>query len=556
MPGTVDRVRGARDIRVHRPVRGVRVNIPRHHRLEPERIDDGHGDAVEGRGVIRQVLRDLEGAARDAGYRPVVRLRDFETVEGLREAAAVEVHLPRVITGGKRAVLRIGGRAAERDGLPAAVGGVDHRCCDRRAGRRTPDDDLDRCRGVPGSVVHRERRGVGPSRRVDVRWIRARVYGRAIAKVPGVRERQSVGIAGARRRELYRQRRQPGIRAGRKRRGRREGASRVNFRKGIVKDAHKVQVAIGPLLQVRNRPGSVVEDGIGDLGRKGGIERDRLDILAVVVAEEHGVIVLFGEDRTRVPGDCRGGPIIGQVAVGVGGVDVAAAAAIALIEVPPVVPTGLDGIQFLPVARSGILRDGFSIGQERKAERVAQAVGVDRRNGPGDVQERVVAGDRPIKPEAQNLAVDVVEGLRVADVGDVVTHRPPQFPIRADMQIVRAVVGVLQLVALHVDDFAREVQGPALYREPGELGVFVHSRVGHVDVPVGGVVRVDGEAEQAFLVRTVGVDRPKRRRQNRAIPVDQDRTGLFAYKNIPGGREGKDDRVLQAARELLLREAR
>ena len=58
--------------------------------------------------------------------------------------------------------------------------------------------------------------------------------------------------------------------------------------------------------------------------------------------------------------------------------------------------------------------------------------------------ERVVGRDGAVEVEPQDLAVDVVQRLAVADRGDVVAHAPPQLAVRADLQVVAGVVQVLQ----------------------------------------------------------------------------------------------------------------
>ena len=89
------------------------------------------------------------------------------------------------------------------------------------------------------------------------------------------------------------------------------------------------------------------------------------------------------------------------------------------------------------------------------------------------MQERVVAGNRPIKSEAQYLAIDVRQGFPIRNGRGVISNRPPQFPIRTYMQIVRAMMRVLQLIPFHEDDFTREIDSVVLYREPGKLCMFV-----------------------------------------------------------------------------------
>ena len=65
------------------------------------------------------------------------------------------------------------------------------------------------------------------------------------------------------------------------------------------------------------------------------------------------------------------------MAIGIHGVDRPTASAIAFVEVPAEIPPWLDGIHFLPVARTRIRHHGLPIWEERKAERVPQAVGID-----------------------------------------------------------------------------------------------------------------------------------------------------------------------------------
>ena len=130
-------------------------------------------------------------------------------------------------------------------------------------------------------------------------------------------------------------------------------------------------------MQVCNSPGAAVEDSIRKLDVIARIERDCLDVPADIITEEDDLVVLLREDRACVCGNCGGRTIGRQVTIGVGGVDIRTAEAIALIEVPSVITAWLDGIHFFPVARSRILSHRLPIWQERKAERIPQAVGIE-----------------------------------------------------------------------------------------------------------------------------------------------------------------------------------
>jgi len=121
------------------------------------------------------------------------------------------------------------------------------------------------------------------------------------------------------------------------------------------------------------------------------------------------------------------------------------------------------------------------------------------------MQERIVAGDCPIEIEPEYLSIDVGQGPPVSNGGDVVSNCPPEFSIWADMQIVSAMMGVLKLIALHIDSFTRKACGVVLYCQPRKLGMFVQSCVGHIHVPIGGKIRVKREAEQALLTRTISI---------------------------------------------------
>src|SRR5437667_2061656 len=154
MPGAIDHVSGTRDIRVHRQVHLIRMDIPRNHRLDTQRIDHRHSDAIEGRSSIRQVLWNLEATTRDAVYRPIERLWDFKGIERLRDTVVVEVNLPCIGTGGKRAIYRVGGRAAERDGVSGIIRCVERRCRDRGGWRSMTDDDLRSRSASLGAVAY------------------------------------------------------------------------------------------------------------------------------------------------------------------------------------------------------------------------------------------------------------------------------------------------------------------------------------------------------------------------------------------------------------------
>src|SRR5947207_13379123 len=95
-----------------------------------------------------------------------------------------------------------------------------------------------------------------------------------------------------------------------------------------------------------------------------------------------------------------------------------------------------------------------------------------------------------------------------------------------------------------------------LYCEPGKLCMFVYSRVGHIDVSIGSVVRINRETKQAFLVRAISVYRSKRRRQNRSVPIDQDGSRLLTDKNVTRRSKTNYSWIHHAARQLRLGEAR
>src|SRR5574337_1080605 len=130
------------------------------------------------------------------------------------------------------------------------------------------------------------------------------------------------------------------------------------------------------------------------------------------------------------------------------------------------------------------------------------------------MQEGVIGGESPIQPEAQYLPIDIAQCFPVGDGGNIVSNRPPELSIGANMQIVSTMVLVLQLIPAHEDQFTGEVNRAVDDREPGKLRMFIGGGVGDVDVAVGGVVWIHGEAEQALLVRAISRDGTQRRRQN------------------------------------------
>src|SRR6266581_6435746 len=166
MPGAIDHVSGTRDIRVHRQVHLIRMDIPSYYRLDTQRIDHRHSDAIEGRSSIRQVLWNLEATTRDAVYRPIERLWDFKSIERLRDTVVVEVNLPCIGAGGKRAIYRIGGCAAKRDSVSPVIRRVECRCRDRRGWRSMADDDLRGRSAGLGAIAHRQRRRICPVGRI------------------------------------------------------------------------------------------------------------------------------------------------------------------------------------------------------------------------------------------------------------------------------------------------------------------------------------------------------------------------------------------------------
>ena len=178
-------------------------------------------------------------------------------------------------------------------------------------------------------------------------------------------------------------------------------------------------------MQVCNSPGAAVEDSLRKLDVKARIECDCLDVPTDVITEEDDLVVLLWEGRASIRRNSGSRTIGRQVTIGIGGVDIPTAEAIAFKEVPSVITAWLDGIHFLPVARSCVLNHRLPIWQERKAEGVAQAVGIECWNRARDFQVRIVAGDGPIKVEAKHLSIDVSQGLPIGNGRDVVSNRPP-----------------------------------------------------------------------------------------------------------------------------------
>ncbi len=323
---------------------------------------------------------------------------------------------------------------------------------------------------------------------------------------------------------------------------------------GSFVDRDVIEVAVRAFLQVGDGADAAVEDRVGDFGRIGRVELHGLDVETVVVTEEHRVGVGGREDVARVGGDGRGRAVDRKVAVGVDRIYVAAAEAVALVEVPAVVAALLDLVQLLPVARAGVLGHGLAVGQEREPERVPEAVRVDGRLGAGDVYEGVVRRDASVEVEAVDLAVAVGQDGGVGDGGVVVADAEPQLSIRADVDIVDGVMEDLQLVATPVDDFTRKARGRAAAGdgEPRQLRVEVDRRVGHVHVAVGREVRIEGQAEDAGLSSGVGRDCDHGRALDHASAVQQDRPFLLGDVDVAIRPERDGRRVLEPFGQLHL----
>ena len=112
----------------------------------------------------------------------------------------VEDHRPRERRCRQRAVLRVGGRPAQRDGLAVAEERLVRRAVDRRRGRAVEHLDVDARRvGVAVRVLDRHGRVVGARVRVVVgrrdSGAGSRVAG--IAEVPVIGQRLPVGIGRA-----------------------------------------------------------------------------------------------------------------------------------------------------------------------------------------------------------------------------------------------------------------------------------------------------------------------------------------------------------------------
>ena len=141
---------------------------------------------------------------------------------------------------------------------------------------------------------------------------------------------------------------------------------------------------------------------------------------------------------------------------------------------------------------------------ERERERVAQPERPDRPVLAGrGCEERVVGRDRAVGVDAQDLAEQVRQRLRVAPFAFSPT-RDVQLAVGPEVQRAAVVVGrTAEVVQIEEDRLAARHRDVAVRRESADAVVDggCSGRVVDVDVVIGREVGIEGESEQAALAR-------------------------------------------------------
>ncbi len=176
---------------------------------------------------------------------------------------------------------------------------------------------------------------------------------------------------------------------------------------------------------------------------------------------------------------------------------------------------------------------------EAKAPRIAEAVGEDLRPLGSHAHERVVLRDRAVQVEAQELAIERLQILRIrvhrrAGTALVITHRRVahahvELAVRADPQAPAVVLTVaLRVRRDAVEQHRGRAEGSVSLQHRLRYLVHARARLGHsaVDIEISILLErgIDCEAEEPLFARRAH----REGRERRHAPVEHlERTGLL-----------------------------
>ena len=187
---------------------------------------------------------------------------------------------------------------------------------------------------------------------------------------------------------------------------------------------------------------------------------------------------------------------------------------------------------------------------EREPLRIAVAPGVDRAAAGRPRKDRVVRGDRAVAVHAQDLAVERVRVLRVAQIARV-AHGHPELPVRTEAQAAAVVVpggdhGASDHESVERDEVPDELVPEHLIA----VLALVVARSADVDEGVQREVRIDGDAHEAALAVLArpddGIVRELRRTWRGAL-IHEEIADAFAHEHaavrqrcdVPGDAEAR-----------------
>ena len=180
---------------------------------------------------------------------------------------------------------------------------------------------------------------------------------------------------------------------------------------------------------------------------------------------------------------------------------------------------------------------------DREVERVAQSACPDRLVDAGGLaEERIVGRNRAIGVDAQHLAERRRQRLRVAAVR-VVADGDVELAVVAEMDGAAVVIrGRAQRREIQQLHFAARGGDVGIRRARGEAAHAVVDRCGrgrvvHVHEVVGREVRIERDAEQTALARSIHAHGEERLRQQRAVADDAQRAALLRDEHAAIGRD-------------------
>ncbi len=232
--------------------------------------------------------------------------------------------------------------------------------------------------------------------------------------------------------------------------------------------------------------------------------------------------------------------------------ELAAAVVLAVVDHrPAVVQSGLGDVDLVAALRRVLVDPQLAgLGVQRRALRVAVAVGPDLGPAAVDADEGVVGGDRAVRIDANHVApvdLEVLRALALAAVADrdeqravAREHQPrPEVPAAAGLRLLaedHLDAAQAQLVPVE----ARAGHGGAGAAVPG-LGV------GQVDQAVVGVAGIERDVQQAPLADVGDVRHAAHRLGHRAVGRHHAQSArLLGHQRVAVRQEGQAPGLAQA----------